>query len=653
MDNFLFALTAFETQAVIFATVCIPAIISLVYLRTAFQSWGFRSTKVILIGASFFLWVATGYAGLQMVHRLIAVPQIRRIMPRQGETIDPLHPDLHILFDAPVRVSSVSVHTFPEIDFTVRPSGYFWNLSPWATQITLVPKTTIPTGEHFMVYLANIEGPFTRGFGGEQLLEVMTPETAITDITPADNSPDVSDTQSFTVHSTTAVTADEWSVGMNPAADMVITKTDSKTILISPGEPLRQSTSYTMKINHTPTMVDRVTGETVKKFEPNTKMNVYFTTVRAAFVSTFTPEGTGVNPADDLRITFEESMDKAEVFKHITITPAADLRPSWGDDDKTLTLSHGTLAKDTDFTVTFTAGLSTAKGGTLEKDAAFHFRTAGRLTLTDVSPAKNATNVFADSTIRMTFDQDIPVSIADHLVIHPDVPGKTTVSGSALEFTPAKPLPYETRYSVTLTAGAVSMYGLPTPADETFTFTTAPNQITLPVPYYKQQTLFTCNIAAARMLLAYRGINVTESDLINAIGLGGKRGTGNPYKGYVDDYGTYWDAVVRGVSSYRPTRLITSGKLSDIIAEIKKGNPVMTWGQNGWSDPHDISWTSMDGTFIKAINGMHSAVVRGYSGQDANPTQIFLNDPWRGQYAIPTAEFMRRWSYVGMAMVVD
>jgi uncharacterized protein YvpB len=653
MDNFLFALTAFETQSVIFATVCIPAIISLVYLWHTFQSQFSRSTKIFLIIVSFFLWAATGYAGLQMVHRLTAVPHIRRIVPRQGETINPLAPDVHILFDAPVRVGSISVHTFPEIDFTVRPSGYFWNLSPWATQITLVPKTTVPTGEHFMVYLANIEGPFTRGYGGEQLLEVMTPETAITDISPSDNSRDVSDTQSFTLHSTTVVDEQEWSVRLDPATDMTITKVNSKTLRITPDVPLRQSTSYTMTIIHTPTMVDRATGDTVEKLESNTKMTLHFTTVHAAFVSTFVPAGNGVNPASDMRITFEEPMDKTSVIKHITISPAADLRPAWGDDDKTLSLTHSALAKDTDYTVTFTAGLTTVKGGTLEKDTAFQFRTAGQLTVTNVSPVAEATDVSADSSILFTFDQNVPQSIVNQLVIVPNVSGNTIVNGKTFEFTPKNPLSFETKYSVTLTAGAKSDYGLPTLTDKTFTFTTAPNQITLPVPYYKQQTLFTCNISAARMLLAYRGVNVTEGDLIDVIGLGGKRGTGNPYKGYVDDFGTYWDAIVRGVSKYRSTRLITSGKLSDIIAEVKKGNPVMTWGQNGWSDPHDISWTSTDGTFIKAVNGMHSAVVRGYSGPDTNPTQIFLNDPWRGQYAIPTAEFLRRWSYVGMAMVVD
>lgn len=155
------------------------------------------------------------------------------------------------------------------------------------------------------------------------------------------------------------------------------------------------------------------------------------------------------------------------------------------------------------------------------------------------------------------------------------------------------------------------------------------------------------------MLLAFRGIQTTEAALIHTIGLGGKRGSGNPSVGYIDDYGTYWPAIYKGITTQRPARMIESGNLSDILKEIDRGNPVMTWGQNGWSDPHDISWTATDGTPIKAINGMHSSVVRGYRGTSDNPTLIYINDPWRGQYSISPDEFMRRWKFLGMALVID
>jgi len=391
-------------------------------------------------------------------------------------------------------------------------------------------------------------------------------------------------------------------------------------------------------------MVDRLTRVSVKQLDQNKKMTIRFSTARAAFVSALLPEGNVVRPDADIRITFEEPMDKTAVMNHLSITPSVAVYPVWSDGDKTLSLSHDTLVKDTDYTVKLSRGLTTAKGGRLEKDVEFHFHTAGPLRVTNFS---------ATASAQLTFDQDIAASVVNHLSVRPEVAGKTVAKDNTLTFIPDTSFLPETAYTVTLTRGAESVFGLPTAVDQTFTFTTPPNQILLSVPFYKQQSWFTCNISAARMLLAFRGTEVSEADLIHAIGLGGKRGTGNPYKGYIDDYGTYWDAIARGVSTYRATRLITSGKLSDIIAEVKKGNPVMTWGQNGWSDPHDISWTSTDGTFIKAVNGMHSAVVRGYWGPDANPTKIFLNDPWRGQYEIATSEFMRRWGYYGMAMVVE
>jgi uncharacterized protein YvpB len=651
--EFLFALTAFEPQAIVFVIISIASIISLVYLWHGLQPEIPRTTKKLFFTLSLILWIATAYGGWQMGHKLTAVPGIRKISPQQGTTIDPLLPDIQISFNAPVRASTISVHTYPEIEFSIRKSGYLWNLSPWATQFTIIPKTTLPPGEHFMVYFANIEGPFTSGYGGEQLLEVMTPETDITKVDPPEGTKDIPVKQPFTATTTTLIDEKEWSIHSDPAIPMTIKKENSKTLSITPNEPFRQSTTYTMAIIHTPIIMDRTSGVQVKTLDADTKETIHFTTVRGAFISSFAPDGKAINPENDIQINFDESMNTSDVIKHLSISPPIQLNPKWKDDDKTLVLSHDAFAKDTEYTVTLTKGLTTAKGGILENDAVFHFHTAGRLTVMNVTPAKGATSISNKTTIKLTFDQNVPKSIADHLTISPNVSGKIVTTDNTLEFTPDAPLSYETRYSFTLRAGAESVYGLPTSTDETFVFTTAQNQTILAVAYYHQQTLFTCNIAAARMLLAFRGINVTETDLINAIGLGGKRGSGNPYKGYIDDYGTYWDAVARGVSKYRPIRMITSGKLSDLLAEVKKGNPVMTWGQNGWSDPHDVSWTSTDGTFIKAVNGMHSAVVRGFSGPENNPTKIFINDPWRGQYGMPTAEFMRRWSYFSMAMVVE
>jgi uncharacterized protein YvpB len=222
-----------------------------------------------------------------------------------------------------------------------------------------------------------------------------------------------------------------------------------------------------------------------------------------------------------------------------------------------------------------------------------------------------------------------------------------------MTFYPDKLLSFGTEYQIRLKAGIKSVNGSDSASEYGFSFTTAPEEFSIKMPYYRQETAFTCNIAAARMLLAFRGINISENGLKTEIGTSGSRGNGNPHLGYTAEYGTYWEPVAKTVSKYRPYRLFENWTLSELLREIVKGNPVMIWGQNGWSDPHEISWTNPDGTRIYAINGMHSYVVRGFVGTQADPTEILVNDPWRGITSISTAEFIRRWNYFKTALVLD
>ncbi len=179
-----------------------------------------------------------------------------------------------------------------------------------------------------------------------------------------------------------------------------------------------------------------------------------------------------------------------------------------------------------------------------------------------------------------------------------------------------------------------------------------PQNIHLDVPYFAQTEMFTCNIAALRMLLSYRNIFVSETDLKKNVGSSGSRGNGNPHLGYTSSYGTYWEPIGKIAGSYREFKIFDHPDLVVILNEVASANPVMIWGQNGWSDPHELSWTTPDGEKIYAINGMHSYVVTGFDGPVHNPEYIYVNDPWRGQYKLDTQEFLRRWSFFNMALVV-
>jgi uncharacterized protein YvpB len=537
------------------------------------------------------------------------------------------------------------------MDFEVK-SEKIIGLLPWATKITISPKTTLPPGGHFIFYLSDINGPLFHKYG-EQMINVTTRSVDVASIEPQDGSV-VAANQMFTVRLTETISnVREWSVMVDPPAIFYVEIADNQTLNFRPSQPLRQGSKYQLTFVENPIISDRATGKEVNHLGATTKKVIGVTTANAVDVKSLMPQDGGVDPNADIAITFQESMNKASVEKNITVSPAFTFGTKWENNDTKITLVNKPLEKDTEYTISLAKGTQTAKGGLLEAEISYHFHTAGPLKLEKSTPNNDAVEAPQKTSVSLVFDQNITDQTGSSITITPSTPGKVSVSGNKYQFIPDNQLLTDTKYTVTIPAGTSGTYGLPSSQPQTVSFSTIPNLTLLEVPYFHQDTLFTCNISAARMLLSYRGISVTEQQIIDTIGTGGPRGEGNPHKGYVNNYGTYWDAVSRGVATLRPIRMISSGKLADIIAELKKGNPVMTWGQNGWSTPRDISWTSTDGTFIHAINGMHSTVVRGFSGPENNPTEIYLNDPWRGQYAIATSEFMRRWNYFLMAMVVD
>jgi uncharacterized protein YvpB len=645
-------ISSFEVKtALLFLLFCISCA-SIFFSIHVFLAETEHKHKIAFVLTSILLWTLAGISGWRMALQLIAVPAIAKTTPTSNGSINSLQPIIAYTFTTPIDLKSIVVNTQPAIDLDIKPQGYFGNRIPIGRRLILYSKTTLPPGEQYMVYLSNIEGPFTRGYGGEHLLEVHTSALDVVEVVPDETVTTIKPNQTFTVKLNEAISTEkEWMVTSVPEHAFTIRQSNGNTLAITPQTPLKQAAQYAISIIHIPTIHRLGSDEEIQKLAPTVKKVLRFTTVRPPILATIEPQGSGINPTTNIKISFDTSMDRQSVIDHLSISPNATLTPSWDTEGKILTLTHATFPKDTGYTLSLKKGIKTLLGGVTESDLTYQFHTAGPVGMVSMDPVNGAKDAPATQPIKITFDQEVPSQIADYITISPDVTATASGQGRTLTLYPKTPLAYETLYSVTLKKNAPSVYGLTSIKDQVFSFTTS--SPALAVPYFKQQSLFTCNLAAARMLLAYRGIAVTEQKLIDIIGIGGKRGSGDPNKGYIDDYGTYWDPVFRGVSTYRPTRLIKSGKLEDIIAEIKRGNPVMTWGQNGWSDPHDISWTTKDGTRIKAINGMHSAVVRGYTGSENNPTQILLNDPWRGQYSITAKEFMRRWGYFGVAMVVD
>jgi uncharacterized protein YvpB len=649
-------ITSFEFTLIMLGYIFLISVMSLFFTIAAFTTVIAKHHKITIVIIGLCLYFMTIFFGFSTIKKLLKVPKVLNTLPHEYEVLNMKQPVINITFETPVNTQKIRINTFPETELAIMPETYFNNLIPFARKIKIIPKTTYPAGAPIMIYFSNIEGPLTQGYGGEYLLNLNAAELpTITQIIAPVNLDEVPISASFTANLSDPILASgKWNAILVPHVPLNVKSHNEKTLIIQPNEPLKQGTRYTLTVSQIPLIYRYSDQKILSELTPRLEKVIEFKTAAPPFIDQFAPNGKSIDPATPIQIAFDQPMNTTQIEQSLSISPATPLTFTWSNNGQILVISHPPLPKNTTYKVALPHGISTQKGGVLESDFNFEFTTLGPIVINSANPPDKAINVAIASAITLNFDQEMaPPFDTKMFTISPNVPGKINTDKSTLTFTPDKPLANSTKYTISLATGLPSKSGLPADKVQTISFTTAGEQVLLDVPFFMQQGLFTCNIASARMLLAYRGVNTDENTLISIIGEAGKRGAGNPNLGYVSDYGTYWDAVARGVAKYKPYHLIKDGKLSDITRELAKGNPVMTWGQNGWSDPHDISWTAQDGTFIKAVNGMHSSVIRGFSGPETNPTQIFLNDPWRGQYAIPTAEFLRRWSYYSVALVVE
>jgi uncharacterized protein YvpB len=649
-------ITSFEYTVALLLIGIISMPIITVGLFTFFQKkqW-IRGVIIVATICSIFIGFAAEYFLYErLIVLLTRIPSVAHSVPSKSGIMPLDSQHISVTFDAPVYVPLLSIHSNPPTKFTVRPNTYISSKFPYTKTVTLIPEVSFPPNGQVMVYIANINGLLRQQFGGEELLEFATlPLPTVTSISPPSESIDIPIKPTILIHlSNPSNQSSIWEIHSKPAVVLRLTSVDKTTLSVTADESLQQGTTYQLSLIQTPVRYNTSTNEAVEKLESHIASSMQFTTVKPALITSFTPNGYAVAPQADMMFTFAEPMDIGSTSA--TISPFIPVTPSFTNDGRTLRLAHQPFAKATSYTVTLGKDAKTLRGGTLLSDAIYTFDTAGPVTVIDASPAASFIDVPVTSSFSYTFDQDVNRLLVEKLfTVTPKIAGVFSWNNRTMTFIPKQPLSFATLYTATFQKGLGSVYGLDSTVDQVFSFTTAPEEYHLDVPFYKQQELFTCNIAAAHMLLSYRGVSITESKLKETIGSAGTRGSGNPYKGYVVNYGTYWDAVAAGVSKYRPVRIIKNWTLQQLLSEIIKKTPVMIWGQNGWSDPHEISWKTNDGTDIYAVNGMHSYIIRGFRGSIQSPTHILVVDPWRGIYTMTTEEFMRHASFFKVAMAVD
>lgn len=171
----------------------------------------------------------------------------------------------------------------------------------------------------------------------------------------------------------------------------------------------------------------------------------------------------------------------------------------------------------------------------------------------------------------------------------------------------------------------------------------------LKAPIYKQQYANSCEAAALRMALAFKGIMKNDVQILTKFGYNprAKDWKNNiwddpqkQYVGYVDvtgkkngGYGVYGLPVVKAVESfglkgeYATSTAITPTFMAQAI---DNKNPVMIWGYTSFTEPA-YTWKTPEGNEVKAFKGEHVRLVVGFKGTIENPEGFYVHDSVTGK----------------------
>ncbi len=591
-------------------------------------------------------------------------PQFSYTIPNNGGYIENYNEPIVVKINVPVRKDKLKPSIVPDLFGRWEWESYLGNDELTRTGKFYITETPFPESR-FIAYIAginkltdNVEHEY-----GFELFAVKTPQ--IVSSYPEKDQVDFDRNKNLTFEFDTEIkNLIDYDVSIEPNIDFEIVPSDPKIIEIRPNQTLAQNAEYILTLTLKPKSV-MVHNNELNEYSTDRIIHEFkFTTTKEPLVNSFNPSGEVVRVEDKLKVEFAEEMNKQSVESNFVLDPFIEGTFVW-DDDQTMTYDNSSeFERDTQYKVVFKAGTLSKKGGTLENDLEFQFKTIGKVSPISFFPEYQSTYVDANTNIAIELNQEVDKEDAQaKFSISPAVTGDFGWDGNKLVFDPHNPLDLSTTYTVTLQAGVKSLYGTDSDQPMTFFFTTRPRVYAFDVPIYYQQTSFSCNIYTAIMIMAWKGIGADATSLISEIGYNDRRENdqwvGNPYVEYVGTadgdwgYGVYAPPIqrvlaARGIS----TEARTSWNVSDLAATVEQGHPVIIWRYNGVGGGQNISWTAEDGTYVYAFNGMHGSIVTGFQGNPSNPESFYISDPWLGRLWLDRATFDAYWSYSGRSAVI-
>jgi len=400
-------------------------------------------------------------------------------------------------------------------------------------------------------------------------------------------------------------------------------------------QPLKQGQTYSLALMD----MDRPNGQQLLK-------NLSFTTVSQPQITQSTTTD-HLYPNQPITIAFDQAMQPST--KDFTFSCAGTGK--W-QDAHTYSYVPTVLPPATACTYTVLKGSRDTQGGVTEADKTYAVSSPGAAHILAATPG--GSSVSLGSSINLTFDQPVDHTSAQNAFsISPSINGSTSWNGNTLIFKPTG-LDYQTAYTVSIKAGVVATYGLPSARAFSASFTTVVQTIKLAVPAYKQQYALSCEESSLRMALAYRGIAVSDMDVLQAVGYNPQpRDTTtntwqDPYQMYVGDVNGKED--VTGWGTYGPPIAAAAGKLgrnasyisgittTQISQAIHSNNPVVLWGVVPNKAPQMDSWNTATSGIVSVIADAHVRTVYGVVGSPNSPIGFYLHDPIYGDIYWSTAQ---------------
>jgi uncharacterized protein YvpB len=577
-------------------------------------------------------------------------PTLINTSPAQGSKISGGNKSIILEFDLPVDKNSIEFNVSPEVEGE-------WEFEqivswlPYSRKVIFHPKQSFYPENEVIIYVVGLRSSFFSGKKHELAAEFKSPSIPkIESVFPEDKQENVAvDTNLEILFDNPTGKFVDLQYEIDPPVEFETysrCKPEPICQTIDFKQNLNQDAEYKVKIFRTPRSYDIETGEDIERGDTEKIKEFSFSTVTTPLIASREPKGGSVHADKDIRIVFDQAMDRQSVEENFSIKPKTEGEFEWEDDKTLLFKPKKDLKKETEYEVLIKKGVLSSVSGKTEEDIAFKFTTIGRVQINSVSPINGSTGLNpAGTNVVIEFNQEVDHASAESkFSIYPAVRAGFGWEGNKLVFYSGGKLSYSTTYTITVKAGVKTVHGLDSNQDFSYKFTTKPQIVALNVPWYKQQENFTCNLAAARMTLAYRGVYVSENQIRSSIGT-----SGDPNVGWVSGYGVHWGPVAKYISRYRSVSVKTGWNTAALAREVEKGNPVIVWWYNRYSQPPGAITLDSGAT---GYNGMHSEVVRGFIGNSTNPTSLMTNDPWRGRLTYSRGGFDSNWAYMGYIAVV-